>query len=193
MRKKADRAEHARRSDIDQRYVFDARDRADGRSFPVMRFDDDRTGAFDIVRILYADGSRSAAAGEHRTRMQHLCAEKRKFLRFFVRYFAYRLGVGTDAGIGRHDAVDVFPRLNLFRLHRSSDDRRSQIASAPPERRNIAAFVFCDKTRHDRNALVFSGSVRMQMLRYRLPHFIEQFRRHKIAVAYDADIPRIVR
>ena len=49
----------------------------------------------------------------HRLRMQHLGAEPRERLGVFVRQHGQHARAGDDARIGRQDAVDVGPDLDL--------------------------------------------------------------------------------
>ncbi len=62
--------------------------------------------------------------------MQHLGAEVRELCGLFERNSLHAEGVGTDAWVSCHDAVDVGPNLNCTGVQSAADERGGVVGTA---------------------------------------------------------------
>jgi hypothetical protein len=84
--------------------------------------------------------------------MQHLGAEVGQFRGFFKADHLDSQGIGADARVGGHDAVDVGPDFDGFGVQRAADQRSGKVRAAAAERGGDAGLVRADEAAHDRHA-----------------------------------------
>mmetsp|Transcript_28992 Transcript_28992/g.76856 ORF Transcript_28992/g.76856 Transcript_28992/m.76856 type:complete len:215 (+) Transcript_28992:540-1184(+) len=145
-REEAVSAEHARRDDVYQLHALLARDRSHVRARRAARRRDQRAVRRRVVRVLDAHRHADPHRRLHCHRVQHLRAKVSQFGRLLERDARHRHGRGADARVGRQDAVDVLPHLHLVVARRRANQRRRQVRSAAPKRRDRPSLVLADET-----------------------------------------------
>ena len=80
-------------------------------------------------------------AGQDGGGVQHLGAEVGEFGRFFKADDFHAQGIGADARIGGHDAVDVGPDFDGIGGKRSTDKRTGEVGTAAAQGRRDARLV----------------------------------------------------
>ncbi len=95
------------------------------------------------------DGDVASDSGQDGGGMEDLGAEVGEFGGFFEADDLDTEGVGTDARVGGHDAVDVGPDLDGFGAQGASDQGTSEIRAAAAEGGGDAGFIRADEAAQD--------------------------------------------
>ena len=123
---------------------------------------DPRAFVFRIARVEHQHGDVFLDRGENGCRVQHLGAEVGELGGFFKADGLDAQRIGADAGVGRHDAVDVGPDLDGFGIHASADEGGGVVGSAAAEGGGDAIDGRPDEAAHDGHFVVVDQ--RLQML-----------------------------
>ena len=83
-----------------------------------------------IARIQHQHGDVLFDGRQDGRRVQHLGAEVGELGGLFEADGPHAQGIGADARVGRHDAVDVGPDLDGFGVEAAADERGGEIRSA---------------------------------------------------------------
>ncbi len=114
--------------------------------------DDARAFAGGVAAVEHVDGDVLFDGGQNGGRVQDLGAEVGELGGFFKADDLDAQGVGADARVGGHDAVNVGPDLDGIGGKRAAEQGAGEVGTAAAERGGDAGFVGGDEAAHDGNA-----------------------------------------
>ena len=143
--------EHAAGDDIDDGELLLDRDGFE-RALAVRRKRGD-AGAFvgRVAGVEHEHGDVLFDGGQNRGRVKNLGAEVGEFGGLFKADDLDAQGIGADARVGGHDAVDVGPDFDCLGSQCAADQRAGEVGAAAPERGGDTGFVGADEASHDGN------------------------------------------
>ena len=112
---------------------------------------DARALAGGVAAVEHQHGNVLFDGGQDGGRMQNLGAEVGQLGGLFKADDLDAQGIGTDAGIGGHDAVHVGPDFDGLGGERAADERAGKVGAAAAEGGGDAGLVGGDEAAHHRH------------------------------------------